>query len=87
LTLRDKVDVMVLDLTIPGASHQEVVAEAARAKPNMGVILTSAYSQETIEGETSPLPICSFIRKPFQFGDLLDTLRNALSGNVATTTK
>jgi PAS domain S-box-containing protein len=82
----DKVDVMLLDLNVPGASHREVVAEAARAKPNITVILTSAYSQETIAGEASPLPIHSFIRKPFQFGDLLDTLRSALSGSVATTT-
>ena len=78
----DKVDVMLLDLTIPGASHHEVVAEAAKAKPNIGVILTSAYGQEMI-GETSPLQIRGFIRKPFQFGDLLNTLRNALSGSVA----
>ena len=70
---------MVLDLTIPGASHHEVVAEAAKAKPNIGVILTSAYGQETIAGEMSPLPIHSFIRKPFQFGELLNTVRNTLS--------
>jgi PAS domain S-box-containing protein len=78
----DQVDVMLLDLTIPGASHHEVIAEAAKAKPNMAVILTSAYSRETIAGETSPLPIRSFIRKPFQFGSLVNTIRNALSGSV-----
>ena len=83
----DKVDVMLLDLTIPGASNQEVVAEATKAKPNIVVILTSAYSQEMIAGEGSPLQIRTFIRKPFQFGDLLVTLQNALSGSVATMTK
>jgi nitrogen-specific signal transduction histidine kinase/CheY-like chemotaxis protein len=82
-----RVDVMLLDLTIPGASHHEVIAEAAKAKPNMAVILTSAYSQEVIAGEMSSLPIRSFIRKPFQFGDLLNALRNALSVNVATMTR
>jgi CheY-like chemotaxis protein len=76
-----RVDVILLDLTIPGASHHEVIAEAAKARPGIGVILTSAYSQEKIAGETSPLPIRSFIRKPFQFGDLLDVLRNALAGS------
>src|SRR5262249_46810574 len=75
----DKVDVMLLDRTIPGASPHEVVAEAAKAKPNIAVILTSAYSQEMIAGEMSSLQIRSFIRKPFQFGDLLNALRNALS--------
>jgi PAS domain S-box-containing protein len=83
----DKVDVMLLDLTIPGASHHEVVAEAAKAKPNIAVILTSAYSQEMIGGDMSPLPIRGFIRKPFQFEDLLNKLRNVLSGSVATMTK
>jgi CheY-like chemotaxis protein len=73
-----KIDLILLDLTIPGASHHEVVAEAAKAKPDIGVILTSAYSHETIAGEMSPLQIRSFLRKPFQFGDLLNTLRNAL---------
>ena len=83
----DKIDVILLDLTIPGASHHEVIAEAAKAKPDMALILTSAYSQETIAGEMSPLPIRSFIRKPFEFGDLLNKLRNALSESVATTAK
>jgi PAS domain S-box-containing protein len=83
----DKVDVILLDLTIPGATHHEVVAEAAKAKPSISVILTSAYSQETTAGEMSPLPIHSFIRKPFQFEDLLNTIRNARSGSVATLTK
>jgi CheY-like chemotaxis protein len=80
----DRVDVILLDLTIPGASHCEVIAEAARAKPNIGVILTSAYSQETISDEVSQLPIRGFIRKPFRFQDLLNTLRNALPGSAAT---
>jgi PAS domain S-box-containing protein len=79
----DKVDVMLLDLTIPAATHHEVVAEAAKAKPNIAVILTSAYSREMIAGE-SPLRI-RFIRKPFRFEDLLNALRNALAGSVATT--
>jgi len=78
---------MLLDLSIPGASHHEVVAEAAKAKPNISVILTSAYGQETIAGEMSPLQIRSFIRKPFQFRDLLNTLHDALPRNVATTMK
>jgi DNA-binding NtrC family response regulator len=82
----DKIDVILLDLTIPGASHHEVIAEAAKAKPNISVILTSAYNQETIAGEMSPLQI-RFIRKPFQFEDLLNKLRNALSRSVATMTE
>ena len=80
--LRDdgvKIDVILLDMTIPGASSHEIVAEAAKVRPNIRVILTSAYSQETIAEAMSSPQICSFVRKPFRLGELLKTLRSSLS--------
>src|SRR5262249_50824342 len=71
-----RIDTMLLDMTLPGASSHEIVAEAANAKPDIRVILTSAYSREMIEGSMSAPQIRSFVRKPFQFGDLLKTLRS-----------
>jgi PAS domain S-box-containing protein len=73
-----KIDVIFLDMTLPGASSREVVAEAASTKPDIKVILTSAYSQEAITGAMSLPQIHSFIRKPFQLGDLLKTLQSSL---------
>jgi PAS domain S-box-containing protein len=70
-----KIDFILLDMTIPGASSHEVAAKATIANPNIKIILTSAYSQETIAGAMSPSQNHSFIRKPFQFGDLLNMLR------------
>jgi PAS domain S-box-containing protein len=75
----DKIDVILLDMTIPGASSREVVAVAANSSPKATVILTSAYSQEMIAGAMSQPQIRSFIRKPYQFGDLLKIVRNCLS--------
>jgi len=69
---------MLLDMTIPGASSQEVVAEAVNAMPNIKVILTSAYSKEMIDGAMNSAQIHSFIRKPFKFEELLTTLRASL---------
>ena len=74
-----KVDAILLDMTLAGASSREIVAEAANAKPNIGVILTSAYSHKTIADAMSPLQIRSFIRKPYQLEDLLKALRSCLS--------
>jgi CheY-like chemotaxis protein/two-component sensor histidine kinase len=74
-----RVDAMLLDMTLPGASSYEIVAEAAKTRPDIRVILTSAYSQEMIAGAMSAAQICGFIRKPFEFGDLVKTLRNTLS--------
>jgi DNA-binding NtrC family response regulator len=74
-----KIDVILLDITIPGASSAEVVAEAAKAQPAIRMILTSAYSQEMLTPPMSAFEVSGFIRKPFQLGDLVQALRNALS--------
>jgi DNA-binding NarL/FixJ family response regulator len=66
-------------MTIPGASSREVVAEATQIRPDIRVVLTSAYSQEMLKPPMSASQIHAFIRKPFQFADLVETLRNASS--------
>jgi len=73
------IDLIFLDLTIPGASSREVVEEAAQVRPDIRVILTSAYSQEMVTSMVRAPQIRSFIRKPFQLGDLVKTLENVLS--------
>jgi PAS domain S-box-containing protein len=75
----DKIDVILLDMTIPGATSQEIVAEAANTSAKIRVILTSAYSREMIADGMNAPQIRSFIRKPFQLGDLVKTLRSSLS--------
>ncbi len=74
-----KIDVVLLDMTMPGASSQEIIAEAVNAKPDIKVVLTSAYSREMIASLINEPPIHSFIRKPFLFGDLLKTIRSSMS--------
>jgi two-component system, cell cycle sensor histidine kinase and response regulator CckA len=73
-----KIDLILLDMTIPGASSAQVIAEAAKVRPDIRVILTSAYSQEMIASAMKGQQIRGFIRKPFQLGDLEKTLRDAL---------
>jgi CheY-like chemotaxis protein len=74
-----KIDIILLDMTIPGASSREVLAAAAQAKPNVRVILTSAYSREMIEGSIWASHVRAFIRKPFQMADLVKELRRSLT--------
>jgi CheY-like chemotaxis protein len=42
----NKIDVILPDMTIPGPSSHEVVAEAAQIRPDIRVVLTSAYGEE-----------------------------------------
>jgi CheY-like chemotaxis protein len=76
---RGQIDVILLDMTIPGASSREVVAEAVKVRSDISVVLASAYGQEMFSRATSIPQIRSFIRKPFQLADLVKTLRRSLA--------
>ena len=78
-THKDEIDVILLDLTLPGLSSRKVFEEALRVQPNLKVVLTSAYSKETVDASFTPLRITHFIRKPFQLGELEGVLQDALS--------
>lgn len=72
---------VLLDETIPGASSAEVIAEAAKLGPHIGVILTSAYSQARVDEARAP-QVKGFIRKPFKFETLIQALWGALSAQA-----
>jgi PAS domain S-box-containing protein len=75
----NNIDLIFLDVTIPGASSHDVLAEAAQTRPGIRVVLTSAYSQEMLTPSMSGPQICEFIRKPYRLGDLVQTLRKVAS--------
>ena len=76
---QDDIDVILLDVTLPGTSSREVFEEARRIRANPKVVLSSAYDRRTVETWFSGLPITQFIRKPFRLDDLAGTLRDALA--------
>jgi PAS domain S-box-containing protein len=75
----NNIDLIFLDVTIPGASSHDVLAEAAQTRPDIRVVLTSAYSQEMLMPSMSGPQIYEFIRKPYRLGDLVQTLRKVAS--------
>jgi PAS domain S-box-containing protein len=76
---KNAIDVMLLDVTLPGMSSRDVFARAQDLCPNLKVIFTSAYSRETVDGFVAGVSVDRFIRKPFQLADLMAVVRNALS--------
>jgi two-component system, cell cycle sensor histidine kinase and response regulator CckA len=70
---------ILLDITLPGAPSREVFAEARRMRPDMRVIVTSAYGQNTVDASFPGLKIDSFIRKPYQLGNLVSLVRRVIS--------
>ena len=74
----DDIDVLLLDITLPGASSRQVYEEAKRLRPDLPVIVTSAHSRE-VAASSLTSRIDYFIRKPFSLGDLIHMVRQILS--------
>jgi PAS domain S-box-containing protein len=74
-----EIDLILLDLTIPGRSSAEVLAQAAMARPDdMKVILASAYCEEVAKQLMQSPIVRGFIRKPFELTELLQRVRAVL---------
>ncbi len=73
------IDVVLLDMTIPGTTSQTVIAAAGRMRRDAKVLLTSAYSREMAGPATDAEQVRGFIRKTFRLGDLVTLIRETLS--------
>lgn len=78
------IDAILLDLTLPGMSSRDVIAEAGRIRPDAKIILTSAYSRERAARELSTPQVKAFIRKPYQIGELIRVISHVTSPAAAT---
>jgi CheY-like chemotaxis protein len=70
---------MLLDMTLPGVSSREVLEAARRLYPGLAVVLTSAYSRETVMSAFEGLAVEHFIRKPFSMDELIGMMRKTLA--------
>ncbi len=80
-------DAMLLDITLPGISSRDVFEQVQRMRPDLKVILTSAYSRDSVGALFSGLSFERFIRKPFQIAELIAMLREAIGEKHAVNTK
>jgi CheY-like chemotaxis protein len=77
--LKNDIDLIVLDMTIPGEPSRGVAMETGRLRPNTKLLLMSAYSREMVGDIANSPKARVFIRKPFQMRELLAFIREALS--------
>ena len=75
---QEDLKLILLDMTIPGLSSREVIAEAQRVRPDLKIILTSAYSQPQATRDLDAPQVCGFIRKPYLLADLAQLLSDSL---------
>jgi two-component system, cell cycle sensor histidine kinase and response regulator CckA len=74
----DEVALVLLDLTMPRLSGQEVFAELRRRRPDLRVVLMSGYSEEDLRDRFARMGAVGFLPKPFGPNDLILAVRRAL---------
>lgn len=77
-TPEENFDLVLLDHTMPGKSSREVIEELRRVRPEVKVIVTSAYGPENVTGSLQGLEFDGFLRKPYHLNELIAAVHDAL---------
>jgi DNA-binding response OmpR family regulator len=76
---KDDIDLVLLDVTVPGTPSREVFEEAHRVRANLKVVVTSAYAEEVARASFAGLQFDHFLLKPFHLSNLVGLLERTLS--------
>ena len=71
------VDVVVLDLLMPGMDGFELFSEIKRLRPEAQLIMLSGHVDQEAIAQGEALGAVDYIRKPCEFSTLLETIQNA----------
>jgi CheY-like chemotaxis protein len=75
---RASVDLVLLDLTMPGWSGATTLSELQRLDPELHVVLMSGYDAQQVGRDFAGRGVRAFLQKPFRPQTLLSTVRECL---------
>jgi CheY-like chemotaxis protein len=76
----DEIDVVILDMTMPQLSGEEVFREMRQIQPDVRVILTTGYSAQDATHRFGGQEPAAFLQKPYRVGALVAKLREVMNG-------
>ncbi len=84
LAKRNKIDLVLLDMTMPEMGGKEVFQKIRRMKSRVKVIISSGYSDTILGEDTFAKKVDGFLQKPYQIEDLSKKIREVLDGDLKT---
>ncbi len=78
---QDKIDVVILDMIMPGMSGGETYNEIRQMNPKIKALLASGYSKDEKASKILRCGCNGFIQKPFNMEELSRKLRELLDGD------
>ncbi len=75
---RDEIDLVVLDLSMPGMDGGETFDRLRRADPDIRILLSSGYGIDGDAEELLSRGCRAFIQKPFRLSDLATAVEESM---------
>jgi two-component system cell cycle sensor histidine kinase/response regulator CckA len=75
---RDEIDAVLLDLTMPELSGEEVFRELRRMRADVPIILSSGYVEEDATARFAGMGLAAFIQKPYPLPALAQKVEEVL---------
>ncbi len=74
----DKVDLVILDLTMPNLDGAEAFEELQRLQPGVRVLVSSGYNEQDVAPRFAGKPLAGFLQKPYIFRELEASIKGIL---------
>ena len=72
---KQEIDVILLDLSIPGATSREVMERAQQLRPEIKVLIMSAHNEKMARRSIDFEKAAAYLRKPFRLTDVVQMIR------------
>ncbi len=79
----DEIDLVLLDLTMPGMDGCEVLQVLRSIRPTVRIVLSSGFTETDAVARLGEGAVAGFVHKPYTLNTLLDAVRGAMA-EVAT---
>ena len=73
-----KFDLLLTDFSLPDGSAIELIKDLVRAKPDLGVVLITGFSEEVLDLEGELRGRVKMLQKPFTNAELIDSVNGLL---------
>lgn len=74
-----EIDLVLLDLSMPGLSGEETLKELHQIDPQVRILLSSGYSESEVTHGLNQAGLVGFLQKPYRMNTLLETVARHLN--------